>query len=239
MEINHSNLLQASIRQSPIQRGAVSPQALSAPAEQATGAPTQSAASDKVSLSPEGKEKSRSHKDVETSSQSSSDITNKLNQEEVAELTELKQRDVEVRAHEQAHLSAAGGYATGGASFTYQKGPDGQTYAVGGEVGIDMSAESDPNATIQKMQTIKRAALAPASPSSTDRQVAAQATVKETQARQELLQEQQEELLQAEENSESSITSVSYDDYQKNSNTSVSVSSLKASIQAYEQMSAL
>ncbi|TKB10352.1 putative metalloprotease CJM1_0395 family protein [Desulforhopalus sp. IMCC35007] len=236
MELNHSNLLQASILQSPIQRGVVSSQALSAPADQA-GAPTQSAGSDTVSLSPEGKEKSRSYKDVETSPQSSSDKTNELDQEEVAELTELKQRDVEVRAHEQAHLSAAGGYATGGASFTYQKGPDGQTYAVGGEVGIDMSAENDPNATIQKMQTIKRAALAPASPSSTDRQVAAQATVKETQARQELLKEQQEELLQAEKSSDSPVASARYDDYQNNN--PVSVSSLKASIQAYEQMSAL
>jgi hypothetical protein len=239
MELNNSTLLQASILNSPLQLGALSSQAPSKPADQVTGTPTQSGASDTVSLSPEGKEKSRSVKDVETSPQSSSDSTNELDQEEVAELTDLKQRDVEVRAHEQAHLSAAGGYATGGASFTYQKGPDGQTYAVGGEVGIDMSAENDPNATIQKMQTVKRAALAPASPSSTDRQVAAQATVKETQARQELVQEQQEELLQAEKNNESPVASISNDDYQKNSNPPASVSSLKASIQAYETMSAL
>lgn len=183
-----------------------------------------------VEISKEGKE-------AAPQVQSGSPDSAEFSQEEVAELTKLKARDVEVRAHEQAHLSAAGGYATGGASFSYQKGPDGQSYAVGGEVGIDLSQESDPNATVQKMQTIKRAALAPASPSSTDRQVAAQAEVKEAQARQEILQEQQEQLLHAE---EGSVRSTETDKTEQASNTvSPSISSLKASISAYEQMSAM
>ena len=57
---------------------------------------------------------------------------------------------------------------------------------MGGEVSIDISEESDPKATIQKMQIVKRAAMAPAEPSSQDYKVAATATQKEQQARAEL-----------------------------------------------------
>lgn len=187
---------------------------------------------DSVTISREGQDAASKNPPPKTQP-----TTEELSQEDVAKLTELKTRDVEVRAHEQAHLSAAGGHATGGASFTYQKGPDGQSYAVGGEVGIDLSQESDPSATIQKMQTIKRAALAPASPSSTDRQVAAQAEVKESQARQEMLQEQQEQLLHAKEGTVTS-TEPSKTEHTSTSD-SPSISSLKASISAYEQMAAM
>jgi hypothetical protein len=49
-------------------------------------------------------------------------------------------------------------------------------YATGGEVQIDTSPISgDPEATIRKAETIRRAALAPASPSDQDRRVAAMA----------------------------------------------------------------
>lgn len=121
----------------------------------------------------------------------------RLDQQEIQQLRQLKRRDTEVRTHEQAHLSAAGRYARGGASFTLQKGPDGVSYAIGGEVGIDVGKESTPEATLVKMQTIRRAALAPANPSAADRRIAAQASVKEAQARQELLITMQDELLQA------------------------------------------
>ncbi|MBF0266296.1 MAG: hypothetical protein HQL46_13610, partial [Gammaproteobacteria bacterium] len=57
--------------------------------------------------------------------------------------------------------------------------------AVGGEVNIDVSGVSgDPQATIQKAQQIRRAATAPAEPSSKDRQVAAEASRMEAEARQ-------------------------------------------------------
>jgi hypothetical protein len=59
-------------------------------------------------------------------------------------------------------------------------------YAVGGEVPIDMSSESTPEATIQKMETVRRAALAPADPSPADLQIASAASAKEIQAMQEL-----------------------------------------------------
>ncbi|WP_246128492.1 putative metalloprotease CJM1_0395 family protein [Pleionea sediminis] len=114
-----------------------------------------------------------------------------VEQREQQELTKLKQTDREVRAHEAAHASVGGQYA-GAPSYTFQRGPDGRRYAVGGEVPIDTSRVSgDPAATIEKMQQVRRAALAPADPSSTDLRVAAQATAVEADARADLLKEQQ------------------------------------------------
>jgi SprA family protein len=98
----------------------------------------------------------------------------------------LKARDREVRAHERAHQAAGGSHA-GAASYTFQKGPDGRAYAVGGEVPIDASeVKGDPQATIEKMQQVKAAALAPAEPSGQDRKVAALADARIAQARAEL-----------------------------------------------------
>ena len=99
-----------------------------------------------------------------------------MSRAEEMQLAQLRRVDTEVRAHELAHLAAAGAYARGGMSFQYQQGADGQKYAVGGEVSIDTSREADPAKTISKMQVVRSAALAPASPSSQDRQVAAMAT---------------------------------------------------------------
>ncbi len=100
----------------------------------------------------------------------------------------LQKVDQEVHNHELAHLAAAGGYARSGASYQYQTGPDGRKYAVGGEVQIDTSPGKTPQDTIAKMETVRRAALAPASPSGQDQLVAAQATVSIARAAQELVQ---------------------------------------------------
>ena len=118
-------------------------------------------------------------------------------------IAQLQARDREVRAHEQAHLAAAGPYATGGIQYDYQTGPDGNQYAVGGSVGIDTSPiPGDPEATIQKMQVVQRAALAPAEPSGQDIKVAAQAAQQATEARVELQAERAEELNATEEDDE-------------------------------------
>ncbi len=101
-------------------------------------------------------------------------------------LQKLRQIDISVRAHERAHLAAAGGIAVSGASFTTKRGPDGRTYAVGGEVRIDTSPESTPEATAAKMQRIRAAALAPADPSPQDRSVASQASKVMVQAQMEI-----------------------------------------------------
>jgi len=111
---------------------------------------------------------------------------------EQAEVRRLQARDREVRSHEQAHVAAGGPHA-GGASYSYETGPDGKRYAVGGEVPIDASKASTPEATMQKARTIRKAALAPANPSATDRQVAAKATAMEEAARQELREEKSQE----------------------------------------------
>ena len=164
--------------------------------------------------------------------------TESLDQQELKQLQQLKRRDNEVRTHEQAHLSAAGRYARGGASFTYEQGPDGASYAIGGEVGIDVAKESSPEGTITKMQAIKRAALAPANPSGADKRIAAEANAKESQARQELLKNQQEVLLRG----ESTTNSLSDNQLADRSNdpevTAPTYSSLKTKLAAYEKMAA-
>lgn len=113
-----------------------------------------------------------------------------LDEAQLKELTELKARDREVRAHEAAH-QATGGPHAGAMSLTYQRGPDGAQYAVGGEVSISMSSvDGNPQATIEKMQTVRAAAMAPAQPSGQDRAVAAQAMQVMLQAQSELAVEQ-------------------------------------------------
>lgn len=113
-----------------------------------------------------------------------------LDPKEQAVVNDLKKTDREVRAHEAAHVAAGGQYVSGGAQFEYETGPDGKRYAVGGEVSIDASeVPDDPEATIAKMQVVRRAALAPSEPSSQDRAVAAAASRKEAEARAELNKE--------------------------------------------------
>ena len=107
-------------------------------------------------------------------------------QQDTEQIKELKARDTEVRIHEQAHAAVGGQYA-GSPSYEYQRGPDGTNYAVGGEVQIDVAEiKGDPKATIEKMQTVRAAALAPQEPSSADRSIAADATQKLMAAQAEL-----------------------------------------------------
>jgi hypothetical protein len=117
-----------------------------------------------------------------------------LTEEEHRKVEDLKRRDAEVRAHEQAHSSAGGPYA-GSPRLQFTRGPDGKFYAIAGEVSIDTSAiAGNPQATIRKMQQVKRAALAPHEPSSQDRRVAAEADRKLLQARQEIREKENAEV---------------------------------------------
>jgi len=105
-------------------------------------------------------------------------------------ITQLEARNRDVLAHEASHMAAAGAYSRGAASYTYQIGPDGKPYAIGGEVSIDMSpVQGNPRATITKMMAIRAAALSPADPSGQDISVAAAASQIEAQARAQLNQE--------------------------------------------------
>jgi hypothetical protein len=83
--------------------------------------------------------------------------------------------------------------AKGGATFSFQHGPYGKQYAVGGEVNLDTSPiAGNPEATIRKAQQIRAAALAPIDPSAQDRAVAATANNLEAEAREELQNKEQE-----------------------------------------------
>lgn len=143
-----------------------------------------------------------------------------LNEEQKQQVKELKKRDAEVKSHEQAHMASGGGLVQGGASFEYQNGPDGRMYAVGGEVKIDMSRERTPEATIRKMQQVRRAALAPAEPSGTDRAVAAQASQIEAQARVELSEKNQPDTPKSDERAPSPFGEAgAFHGYSPNGNT--------------------
>ncbi len=107
-------------------------------------------------------------------------------------INELAARDREVRAHEQAHAAVGGQYA-GAPKYQFERGPDGVSYAVAGEVSIDVGRAGTHQATIDKAQTVRRAALAPAEPSPQDRRVAAQATQLEAEARRDMRIEQMEQ----------------------------------------------
>lgn len=124
-----------------------------------------------------------------TGSESASAADSQLSPEEEKQVDELSARDREVRQHEQAHLAAAGPYARGGPTYSYQSGPDGKQYAIGGQVNIDTSPiEGDPEATAQKARVVRAAALAPAEPSGQDLSVAASATKLEQDALAEIRQ---------------------------------------------------
>lgn len=114
-----------------------------------------------------------------------------LSPEAQQQIAKLKARDQHVRAHEAAHSAAGGSLVRGAATYSYQQGPDGRRYAVGGEVSLDTSAvPGDPRATMAKAERIRAAALAPSDPSGQDRSVAAQAAAMESQASQELAKSQ-------------------------------------------------
>ena len=131
--------------------------------------------------------------DASPSNASSAAPTEVLTAEQQRQVQLLKETDRKVRAHEQAHVSVGADLVRGGATFSYQTGPDDQRYAVSGEVSIDASPGRTAAETIPKAQHIRAAALAPVDPSAQDQNVAAKASVMETNARIELAAQQQED----------------------------------------------
>lgn len=143
---------------------------------------------DKSSSSAADETQSKDDSDnTDTPADEKSDET--LTEEEQQEVDRLKARDEEVRIHEQAHASTGGQYA-GSPSYSYEQGPDGKRYITDGEVSIDVSPiANDPQATIDKMRQVYRAALAPAEPSSADRSVANEAQQQMSEATADLSKE--------------------------------------------------
>lgn len=136
-----------------------------------------------------------SAKTTESSVSKKTETTETLTTSQKALILQLQATDSAVKAHERAHISAGGGVIRSGATFVYQEAPDKKLYAIGGEVSIDTSEESSPQETIQKMQIVRTAALAPSDPSSTDYQVAATASMLQMQARLEVSRAKQAELI--------------------------------------------
>lgn len=127
-------------------------------------------------------------------SRSNQQTEQQIRQAEERFVQQLRARDREVRAHEAAHLAAGRPYVRSGPSYTYQQGPDGRAYAIGGEVRLDTSpVQNDPQATLEKAEQIRRAALAPAQPSPQDVRVAGIAAQMAARARIDIALERRDE----------------------------------------------
>lgn len=121
----------------------------------------------------------------ESVSNSTENITDeqKLEQPEIKyEIRQLEMTQQEVIKHEQAHKSV-GGDVTGPVSYTYTTGPDDKRYINGGEVSIQLAEGSTPEETINILEKVRAAALAPADPSPQDLRVAASAASQIQQVR--------------------------------------------------------
>ena len=167
---------------------------LAAPPGQVARSPVTSAYADKPSSAAMAE---RDAKPAADAASGDAAVSPQQQAQQQQQITELASRDREVRSHEQAHAAVGGSYA-GAPTYSFKRGPDGQTYAVGGEVSIDVSPiPNDPAATLRKMEVVQQAALAPAEPSAQDLRVAAQAQVLAAQARSELAALQREEVAAA------------------------------------------
>ncbi|MDA7817593.1 putative metalloprotease CJM1_0395 family protein [Sulfurimonas sp.] len=118
--------------------------------------------------------------------------TDELSPDEKRLVNDLQARDAEVKAHEAAHQS--GGASTGGASYTYQQGPDGKMYAIGGEVSVSVGGGSTPDEIISNARAVIASAMAPGDPSAQDMAVASSARVMMMKAEQQKAQALQEEI---------------------------------------------
>ncbi len=129
--------------------------------------------------------------ELENQNQSSSQSVSEeeLSEEDQKKVEELKARDAEVVAHEQAHKAVAGALSPGPIHYEYTQGPDKANYRTGGHVNITTSEGKTPEETLSRAETIQRAALAPAEPSNQDRAVAAEASQMAAKARQEIAKE--------------------------------------------------
>ena len=142
-----------------------------------------------VEISPEGKEMSQKGELAQaedTGNKQASVMENRQKSQNEwrikNEVVRLQRTEQNIRSHEQAHISAGGAFA-GGASYIYTNGPDGRMYVSGGEVPIQAPEGKTPEETVNNMEIVRRAALAPPDPSGQDLSVAAAAMQIESRAR--------------------------------------------------------
>ncbi len=122
----------------------------------------------------------------DTSIEGAPKAEDELTREEKVVLEKMRARDSTVRAHEEAHVAAAGGHA-GMPTYDYQIGPDGKRYAIGGKVSIDTVTTGSSETDADKARAVRSAALAPGSPSPRDYAVAASASRMEGNAWQNMI----------------------------------------------------
>ena len=111
-----------------------------------------------------------------------------LTPEQQRQIEKLAARDRDVRAHEAAHMAVAGALASG-VEYTYQLGPDGKLYAVGGKVEVSIPLGLTPEEELAEARQLRAAADAPTDPSGQDMAVAAKASQLEAGAQQEIAKE--------------------------------------------------
>ena len=70
-------------------------------------------------------------------------------------LNKFKNKDNEIRTHEQTHASL--GTTTAPINYNFQVGPDGKLYAMGGSVRFDTSIPSNPENARVKLEELKDA----------------------------------------------------------------------------------
>lgn len=95
-------------------------------------------------------------------------LADQLSTAERADLAKMQQRDQQVRQEEKAHVAVAGDLA-GPISYTYQLGPDGRQYAVGGSVSVQAQTVSGDPAEAKRLSgRMATAANAATNPSAQD-----------------------------------------------------------------------
>lgn len=90
-------------------------------------------------------------------------------------LNKFKNRDSEVKIHEQIHASNAP--TTSAISYNYQVGPDGKLYAMGGSVRFDTSIPQNEESAKVKLEQLKDASSSVSGMSGADAQIAQSANL--------------------------------------------------------------
>ena len=85
-----------------------------------------------------------------------------LSPEEQQAIARLARRDRAVRAYERAHVLIGGSLVQAYPTYTYQRGPDGDYYAIGGEMTLGLAADSVHRDFATDIQAMRAATSAPA-----------------------------------------------------------------------------
>jgi hypothetical protein len=102
-------------------------------------------------------------------------------QDNLKKIQNLERIQQLVLTHELSH-KAGGANVTGGVTYRYKRGPDGQVYIAGGDTSVRVTITGNCKDTIEQMEEVGRAATSPANPSFVDFVVLAYATACKQQA---------------------------------------------------------